>query len=387
MPFIQSLFTIFKPIQESEIDSLHNEISSIFNYVFLYIRPTQDVASFFNQFDLQLKLNSVYLRPMTTGYVFASLSSFRLSKSGIQSLLSTSLTSYSTKLMVLKAFQILLFPNASQQSFCLFEMSMPLLFKTVEKFKESPEFAPVIAQIFLRALKHPNFNNIKSVFVPQAINVAFSITPSSASFIYYSPILPLLLTSLGLNNGNSASKYDGFFNKISSQVLQIVLNFMSFINTNSKTSMYNISSIYSNCCDFLIWNELRNKTAKNAVSVEKRINEIKLQKLLFVRHIFLIDPDSVTRKVLINSIIQNFEGLDRNYYIFSKIVLLKTHFLQCYVLVCEYLKNSSEQDKKEFMSLMNENIKMFASEQSKYDSLSKLLKGKIMEGAILASNV
>lgn len=385
MPFIQSLADIFKPIQTADIDSLHNEISSIFNYVFIYIRPTQDVASSFNTFDLQLKHTSVYLRPMTTSYVFSSLSSFRLSKSGIQPLLTSSMTSYSTKLMVLKAFRILLFPNASTQSFCLFEMSMPLLFKTVEKFKNSPEFATVIAEIFLRAMKHPNFNNIKSVFVPQAVNIAFTILPSSASFIYYAPVLQQLLVPLGCKANLSTfnAKNDTFI-KVSQQAIVIILNFMQFVNSNSRTSMYNISSIYSSCCDFLILNELRNKTAKTATAAEKKMNDIKLQKLLFVRHIFLIDPDSVTRKALINSITQNFDGFDRNYYLFSKVALLRTHFLQCYVLVCEYLKNSTEKDKKEFMSLMNDNVKVLSS-QNKFESLSKLMEGKVMEGAVLAS--
>ncbi|OHS93769.1 hypothetical protein TRFO_11565 [Tritrichomonas foetus] len=361
VPFLESLFDFFEPIRNSDIDSLHIEISAIFNYVFLFIRPTQKIVSFFNDFDLKLKQNSVYLGPMTTSFVSASLSSFRMSKMGMHALLNS--TFYSTKFIAMKALQILLHPSASMPSFCLFEMSMPLFFKIANNYKESKEFASVIAAIFQTALKHPNFHSIKSTFTPQAINVAFSIPPSSASFVYYEPVMSDLLK----------------ISKPSSQTNQVIQTFMGNVQ-KCDNCLYNIAQTYSDCIDWIISNEKLGNSAKN----DRKITELKSKKVKHLQRFFQIAPNSTNRRLYLNSIFQQFEGFDRTYFVFAKVPMLGSNFLQSYVLLYEFLRSCTKEEKERCVSLVNNSADAFPSEKV-VEALKNLINGKIMEGAVIAS--
>ena len=361
MPFVESLFDFFEPIRKSDIDSLHIEISSIFNYVFLFVRPTEEVVSFFNDYDLKLKNTSVYLRPMVTSFVLAGYSSYRMSKSGMVALLSSNYNS--TKYAALKAFQTVLHPNASLPSFCLFEMSMGLFFKIAEANKESKEFASVIASIFANALNHPKLNSIVSTFIPDAISVAFTIPPSSASFCYYAPVLSDLL------------KYA----KPSSQTIQNVSLFMERIE-NSDNSFYGIPKIYADCVDWQLSAIMAKEPSKN----NQKIMELKSLKLYHLQRFFTLNPDPQTRKVFLNAILNTFEGHDRVTFVFSKVISSTANFLQSYVLICEYLRNCSREEKEKCNDIINRFSNVFSSKDV-VESLTRLLQNKIMEGAVIAA--
>lgn len=391
--FLTSLFSFFNPIWKSDIDTLHIETSSIFYYASLYIRLAPPIISFFDNFDNQFKTSSIYLKPMATAFIFSSIPSLHISKAELSQLLTSELPS--NVISALKVMQLLLHPQGTIQCFYLLDALFPTFYSVVARYKTAKGFASLITNIFNKMLHHPLFNSMKTVFIPNAIETVFSINPASSSFFYYSAILPNLFYTLGLNvnYGDNLSSVDDYSQdmllnpqcmQISPSTLQCIVSFMETISNSPDFYQMNIPQIFSNCCDYLITHELRKKAKRNQVDIEIKVSELLKLKLKKMTQFLLISPNSSTRKLFLQTILQNFDVFDRSFYLIAKIPFLGENFLQSYVLISNYLKICTDKDKEDCDKIFNDNKQSYISPKM-IEALSDLLDGKIIEGGVLAA--
>lgn len=334
---------------------VHNEIAGIFNELMKCVVPTQNTISFIDKTDTTLGNHSPYLPDIFTIFCLGQQLN-RASRYVLTQLFESPLRS--EQVLALRVCLSLVSKTANALAYNLFSSVLTNFLKAITISPESEAifwpFPEISSVIIRRCISHPKFNEFKDNFLKSVINSVLpnpNLAALSSLSVAFGDVILCMPPPLP-----TAAEYAEKFARYNCQSPHFASIFKPFCAWQLKYAQTEEDSAN-------IWLEAVNSNQKA----------------------FIARPCLQTAIELADSVAARFDSEESAFLLVGKLALLQNPFIWTYLCIAMYLRRSEDNAGESIIRLATDVADAMPSKE-RFEAIKHLCEGRIMKGALIASN-